>query len=85
MPIKVTVCYLAECDECGNNFEHDYVPHFDNSAEAKEMVRDCEGVVYGDHVWCELHVPPCTCGHLFGEHDYGDGPCEDCPCDSYTP
>jgi len=85
MPITTVVCYVATCDTCGNNFEGDYILHGATEQEIREHVETFNGAVFGDHVWCEDCTPPCTCGHLFGEHDYGDAPCEDCACEGYTP
>lgn len=85
MPITTTVCYVATCDTCGDDFEGDYILHAETMTEIREHVETFDGAVFGNHVWCESHIPPCTCGHLFGEHDHGDSPCDECECGGYDP
>ena len=85
MAIDVTVCYVATCDICKEDFEDDYLPHFHSVTEAREHIETYDGAVFGDHVWCQDCIPPCSCGHLFGEHNHGDAPCEDCACEGYVP
>ena len=85
MAIKTTVCYVATCDKCDEDFEGDYVPHHHTEADARQTVRDCDGATFGEHVWCEDCIPPCSCGHSFADHDHGDQPCDECPCKGYAP
>jgi len=81
-------CYVAHCDTCKGEPESGdgYVPHF---SSPKEFEADrYEWTVWQDKDWCEYCGPPvCVCRHLFGEHDYGEAPCQqaDCSCSEYSP
>ena len=89
--ITQTKCYVASCDTCGAEPESadGYIPHFANPQEFK--ADEYEWTIWQDKTWCEdCGASVCMCGHLFGEHDYGEAPCENesaegCPCQAYAP
>jgi hypothetical protein len=33
---RATNCLILVCDGCGDDYEHDYTPHFDTLADARE-------------------------------------------------
>ena len=91
MTVKKQTCYTAHCDECDEVVENadGFTPHYNTEGEALSDVTDADWWVWEGHVWCPNCLPPCVCGHLFGEHDYGEAPCEpfgaDCSCQNYSP
>lgn len=46
-------CVTVICDGCETDFEHDYIPHFPDRAEADGFVRDVGGRAVDDKHWCE--------------------------------
>lgn len=34
MGARETTCFIAECDDCGDEYEHDYTPHWPSAGEA---------------------------------------------------
>ncbi len=79
-------CYVIVCDVCKNTHEGDgAIPHFYSIAEAQEYMEmfDCEYQAYKGVMWCWGCSPTCLCGHMFGEHEFGDEPCEECECDGF--
>jgi len=34
MGAKQITCFIAECDDCGTEYEHDYTPHWPSDREA---------------------------------------------------
>ena len=85
MVVKKIECYVPYCDVCKQAHEGDYTVHYDTEAAALEDIQDHDWWVWEGHIWCLNCLPPCVCGHLFGEHDYGGSSCEDCPCKGYSP
>jgi len=89
--ITETRCYVASCDSCGAEPESadGYIPHFASPEEFE--ANEYEWTIWQDKTWCEdCGASVCMCGHLFGEHDYGEAPCENesaegCPCQAYAP
>lgn len=84
MALQKTECLVAYCDGCGTPREHNYIPHYESETAALDDLQDGEWTVWEGKIWCENCSPPCVCGHLFGEHDYGHEPCQDCACKGYT-
>ena len=86
MTVKKRTCYVVYCDVCDEHIEHDYTPHWDTEGEALSDATDGDWWVWEGHVWCPNCLPPCVyCGHLFGDHDYGEAPCVECSCPRYSP
>lgn len=88
MTIQKTECYTISCDVCGEPLEHDWIPHFESVAEAQEGAQEDDWYVWKDKAWHDWCNQPCTCGHLFGDHNYGETGCEaigqDCGCSEYA-
>ncbi len=90
--LKKLECFVLACDGCGEEPEHGdgYVPHYpaELKGEAEAQVQDCDWTVWNGRHWCLDCRPACsTCGHLFGEHDYGEAPCmeeDSCTCQAFT-
>ena len=68
MSIRQTICYVAECDECGDDFYrhldgYEGVPHYDTEAEALARIVECGDDCaperlhrHGDRVLCVMHA-----------------------------
>ena len=90
--LKKIECVHVVCDGCGEDCENGdgYATHFpaELEGEAEEEAQNADWIVWDGHHWCEGCRPLCsTCGHLFGEHDYGEAPCEEeeaCTCQAFT-
>ena len=86
--LKTTSCQFVVCDDCGAECEDGdgVVCHFPNGGEAEEKAQNADWFVWNGHHFCEECYPSCsTCGDAFGDHDYGEGHCEDCnACQRFT-
>lgn len=84
-------CILLVCDVCGQTGEDiDFVPHWDTEEDALASIDSFDSgwtLFKGTH-WCPFCNPPCSnCTeerHYFGDHNYGDGGCDDCTCSAYV-
>jgi hypothetical protein len=84
MGLEKTACLVARCDVCRTIQEHDYIPHYASESEAHEGLENDEWQMWEGHIWCYNCDPPCACGHGFGDHDFGEAPCQDCSCQGYA-
>ena len=79
-------CTVIVCDNCNQEIENmdGFTLHFpaELEGEAEEDAQNADWWVWEGQHWCEsCGIPPCTgCGHMFGDHDMGEAPCEDCSC-----
>jgi len=87
VPIRQETCYVAHCNTCGEEYENGdgVIYHMPTPELAREEAENCDWRFWKDKCWCEFHVPPCRCGHLLGNHDYGESPCQECGCQEYDP
>lgn len=70
----VTLC----CDVCGNQFEWDsgfVAMSAGNEDLLLDVARDSDWTIFDDEfaVCPSDAIPACTCGHLWGEHEYDEG------------
>lgn len=42
MAIKTQTCFIAVCDDCGTEFEHDFTPHWPSAGEAAADAAESE-------------------------------------------
>ena len=78
MSIKTLTCYIAACDDCGNEYEHDYTPHWPTAGEALDDATG-SGEWWGDETLllcsnCKLKP------HLYTPSDVFEG-CGRCDLD----
>lgn len=91
MPLQKSECYTITCDVCGEDLQagDGYIPHYPTENEARGEASEMDWVVWEEHYWCDRGtcLPNCVCGHLFGEHEYGEHPCQetDCTCQGFQP
>lgn len=36
MAVREQACFIAQCDDCGGDYEHDYTPHWPSAGEAAD-------------------------------------------------
>lgn len=51
--IKVQTCYTVVCDNCKQEYEHDFVPHWPGIREARSEAEDCDWANRGEVDLCE--------------------------------
>ena len=81
-------CYIVTCDECKAPLESDFegLRYFEDWTPALDAATDSGWTYWQGSLWCaSCGIPGCTCGDIFGEHDEGEGACEECPCPAYIP
>ena len=79
MSFNKVKCVTVTCDLCDADFEPgDYLVHYDNEGEAREMLDDCGWGWDASNVWCADCHAHCTCGCLFLFHKMEEGTCEAC-------
>ena len=44
MSTRIVTCHILVCDECKQDFEHDYTPHYPEIDEARDDARDSDWV-----------------------------------------
>jgi hypothetical protein len=50
--VQIPVCYVVECDFCGEYYGYDYTTHFNNKEEAIHTIKDEEWIIYNDKIIC---------------------------------
>ena len=72
-------CVIVTCDLCDVEFiSEDYLVHYDNEDEAREVLGDCGWGWDALNVWCDGCNAHCACGCAFHFHDEDNGSCEEC-------
>jgi len=78
-------CIIVICNVCGGVDDcTEFVPHWDTEADALEHLDFFETgwTTWKDTHWCPNCNPPCSnCGDYFGDHEYGEEPCNNNPCE----
>lgn len=84
MGFKQQTCYIAVCDDCGEEFAHDYTPHWDTKGEGIDEAVDtgewwsdgtkllCVGCKDKPHAFVPGEFNPEDCGrcpHPAEEHE----------------
>jgi hypothetical protein len=74
---RQVTCYIAECDDCGDEYEHDYTPHWPSEAEATDDAVSCgEWWTDGTTLLCsDCKDKP----HAFVADDFDKEACARCP------
>lgn len=98
MPVRITECHEAECDECGRGFgrEEDETAHYQDRASLDRALASSDWTVTGVRVLCsecETSIACALVGHQWGDWDPFDAPgyrgrvryCDPCGLPEYDP